>query len=173
MKTQTISANILVRNEINNIKGLVENLCEAGVDEILFLDGGSTDGTYEYLAEMEIKEPIIKLFRWPQPNLSEYKKGFNEVDRRNFLIKQSLSNYILYIDADERVSINIKQLINKKVDAIAISLISYWGKDIRVNSESDKVWYPMAKYRIFNVTQKFDSTQKIETDFIITLVSMA
>ena len=149
MKAKTISANILVRNEIKNIKGLVENLCEAGVDEILFLDGGSTDGTYEYLEEIELREPRVKLFRWPQPKLSEYKKGFNEVGRRNFLIEQSFADYILYVDADERVSLNIKNLVTGGADIIALSLVSYWGKEIRVNSLKDQVWYPMAKYRLF------------------------
>jgi glycosyltransferase involved in cell wall biosynthesis len=154
MKNSKISANILVRNEIKNIKGIVENLCEAGVDEILFLDGGSEDGTYEYLAELELKEKKIKVFRWPQPKATEYKKGFNEVGRRNFLIDQSTSEFILYIDADERISINLNQLIDIKSDLIAISLISYWGNHIRVNSEIDKVWYPMTKYRIFRRNPK-------------------
>ena len=43
-----ISANVLVLNEYNNIKGLINNLVDANVDEIIVLDGGSTDGTFEY-----------------------------------------------------------------------------------------------------------------------------
>lgn len=149
-RKKTVSANILVRNEIQNIKGLVENLIDSEVDEILFLDGGSIDGTYEYLEELEKKyNNIIKLFRWPQPIGSDYKIGFNEVERRNFLIDQSNSQYILYIDADERISTNFKDALEFESDIFAVSLCSYWNGLIRVNSKKDKVWYPLGKYRIF------------------------
>ncbi|BDU51412.1 glycosyltransferase family 2 protein [Haliovirga abyssi] len=107
----TISSNTLVLNEIKHIDGLIKNLLDAKVDEIIFLDGGSTDGTYEKLQEYEEEYEHIRAIRWKQPRNSEYKLGFRERDRRNLMMDLSTSDCILYIDADERISIDFKEKI--------------------------------------------------------------
>lgn len=40
----TISANVLVRNEIKHVDAFVCNMIDACMDEVVFLDGGSADG---------------------------------------------------------------------------------------------------------------------------------
>lgn len=40
----TISANVLVRNEIKHVDAFVRNMIDARMDEVVFLDGGSADG---------------------------------------------------------------------------------------------------------------------------------
>ncbi len=113
----TISSNTLILNEIENIDGLIKNLIDAEIDEIIFLDGGSTDGSYEKLLEYEKKYSFIKAMRWKQPDNSEFKSGFRESDRRNIMKMASSSEYIFYIDADERVSTNLKkEITDKKID---------------------------------------------------------
>lgn len=70
----TISANVLVRNEKNQVDGFVKNMIEVGIDEIIFLDGGSTDGTYERLLYWKNKYPFIHVLLWEQPQGSSYKR---------------------------------------------------------------------------------------------------
>ena len=50
----TISANVLVRNEIKHVDAFVRNMIDACIDEVIFLDGGSSDGT---LSLIHISEP--------------------------------------------------------------------------------------------------------------------
>lgn len=145
----TVSSNTLVLNEIKYIDGLIKNLLDANVDEIIFLDGGSTDGTYEKLIEYEKKCEKIKIIRWRQPINSEYKMGFREKDRRNIMMIASSSEYILYIDADERISINFKLFINSNhYKAIVIAQQQFWGSRIRVNTVDDRVWSPALQFRL-------------------------
>ena len=85
----TISANVLVRNEIKHVDAFVRNMIDACIDEVVFLDGGSSDGTYERLLEYKVKYSHIRVLHWEQPKGSEYKQGFNEVARRNLMIEAS------------------------------------------------------------------------------------
>jgi glycosyltransferase involved in cell wall biosynthesis len=135
----TVSANVLIRNELANVDSLVQNLLDAGIDEIVFLDGGSTDGSWELLQAWREREPRIIPLRWPQPAGSEYKLGFKEVQRRNLMIEASSSSHILYIDADERISLDFKQKIPLASDCVAVSFTSFWDKRIRVNGPDDRV----------------------------------
>jgi glycosyltransferase involved in cell wall biosynthesis len=158
----TVSANVLIRNELANVDSLVQNLLDAGIDEIVFLDGGSTDGSWELLQAWREREPRIIPLRWPQPAGSEYKLGFKEVQRRNLMIEASSSSHILYIDADERISLDFKQKIPLASDCVAVSFTSFWDKRIRVNGPDDRVWMPDMKFRIFRNTRRirFKSTDR-------------
>lgn len=153
----TISSNTLILNEVENIDGLIRNLIDAKVDEIIFLDGGSTDGSYEKLLEYEKKYDFIKAMRWKQPENSEFKSGFRESDRRNIIKMASSSDYIFYIDADERVSLNLKDEINNKTEsAYVIKRYHFWGKNIRVNSYDDRVWSPEYQFRVIKNSKNIE-----------------
>lgn len=145
----TVSANVLVRNEVTNIDSLIQNLLDAHVDEIVFLDGGSTDGTWEKLISWREQNTRVIPLLWPQLSGSEYKKGFNEVARRNLMIEASRSDFILYIDADERISLDFKKKIDATCDCSALAFTSFWDGRIRLNGWSDNVWHPDSKFRIF------------------------
>ena len=60
----TISANVLVRNEIKHVDAFVRNMIDACIDEVVFLDGGSSDGTYERLLEYKVKYSHIRVLHW-------------------------------------------------------------------------------------------------------------
>ena len=129
-------------------------MLEAGIDEVIFLDGGSTDGSYERLLYWKKKYSFIHVLSWEQPQGSSYRKGFNEVARRNLLIDASSMRWCLYIDIDERIPVSFKEdilnVINKdKNNFCAIPIYQFWSQNIRVNSSDDKVWYPCLKYRLF------------------------
>jgi len=147
MSTIKISSNTLVLNEVKYIDGLVRNLLDAQIDEILFLDGGSTDGTYELLLDYEKKYPDkVIVIRWKQPDNSMFKDAFRESVRRNVLKDASNGDYILVIDADERINIDFKQYITLSEASYVVPWRQFWGNRIRVNTQDDPAWYP--GYRI-------------------------
>lgn len=149
----TISANVLVRNEIKHVDAFVRNMIDACIDEVVFLDGGSSDGTYERLLEYKVKYSHIRVLYWEQPKGSEYKQGFNEVARRNLMIEASSMDWCLYIDIDERIPVDFKSKLDEKamLSALLVAFPRYhfWRNGIRVDMSDDKVWYPDLNYRLF------------------------
>lgn len=91
-----ISALIITFNEMNHVDDLLGHL--NFVDEIIVIDSFSTDGTFEKLKTY----PNIKIIQ---------RKFLNFADQRNFAIKQASKDWILFIDADERISPKLKKEI--------------------------------------------------------------
>jgi glycosyltransferase involved in cell wall biosynthesis len=78
-------------------------------DEIYVCDGGSTDGTYEYLKSVK---DIYKL--------KLFERAFdNMLNQRNFLLEKIPSgNWIINIDQDESVSLSVYELFEMYVSRI-------------------------------------------------------
>ncbi|MCL4405398.1 MAG: glycosyltransferase [Patescibacteria group bacterium] len=152
-----ISGNLMVLNEIHNIPIAIRNLFEF-CDEIVILDGGSTDGTIEYVVSLH--DPRIKLYIWPQENGSIYNKGWDEPRRRTLMMRMSDGDYILCIDADECVEDTFVDFI-KRMDSDNIvcffSTLHFWKKPdwIRVNAGDDRVWYPNYHHNLFPNNESF------------------
>ncbi len=89
---------MITYNEVNHINDVIENIDFA--DEIIVIDSFSTDGT------------LKKLEAFPQ--VSVIKRKFkNFADQRNFAIEQANYEWILFIDADERITPELKkELLN-------------------------------------------------------------
>ncbi|MFD1614324.1 glycosyltransferase family 2 protein [Gelatiniphilus marinus] len=88
-----ISALLITYNEINHIEYVINNINFA--DEIIVVDSFSTDGTLEKLAKLEHVTTIKRAFK-------------NFADQRNFAIKQAAHDWVLFIDADERLTDKLK-----------------------------------------------------------------
>lgn len=88
-KNNTISVLMITYNEVNHIEAVIENVAFA--DEIIVIDSFSTDGTFEKLSGMESVKTIQHTFK-------------NFADQRNFAIEQAQCDWILFIDADERLT---------------------------------------------------------------------
>lgn len=100
MKTNasTISALMITFNEIKHIEAVVDNLSFA--DEIIIIDSYSTDGTYEKLSSMDHVKVISREFK-------------NFADQRNYAIDQANCDWIFFIDADERLTLDSqKEIVN-------------------------------------------------------------
>ena len=72
-------------------------------DEIIVVDSFSTDGTFEKLKSM----PNVKVLQ---------RKFVNFADQRNFALKQASYNWILFIDADERITPALKNEIISEIN---------------------------------------------------------
>jgi glycosyltransferase involved in cell wall biosynthesis len=84
-----ISAVILTKNEEKNIKKCLDNL--SWCDEIVVIDDASQDKTVEIAKKMG-----AKVFHHP------LNRNFSE--QRNFGLDKAKGDWVLFIDADERVS---------------------------------------------------------------------
>jgi len=150
---KTISVNLIILNEIDFIQKWLENTVPF-VDEIVIIDGGSTDGTIEKIVEFDSKK--IKLYNWKQES-SWYSEGWNESARRNLAIIQSTSDYILKKDVDEffleQDYMKMRELIEQDDDCVfCFPRLNFWGnmEHIRKNTESDPHWYPDYQGNLWN-----------------------
>ena len=131
-----ISAAIITLNEEQNIADAIASV--AWTDEIVVVDSGSTDGT-RAIAESLGAKVIVN--EWP---------GFSE--QKQFAVDAASNDWILSLDADERVSDALRDEIlairNSKPDADGYRiprLSIYLGREIRHGG-----WYPDLQMRFFD-----------------------
>lgn len=132
----TISAILITRNERHNIAD-----CLAGLtwcDEVVIVDGGSTDGTVEFALEWGAK--VTSKADWP---------GFGP--QKNRALDLAQCEWVLSVDADERVTPELAAEIQAAVqradapDAFSLPrLSSYCGQFMRHGG-----WYPDRVVRLF------------------------
>lgn len=132
-----ISAVIIAFNEEANIAAAIESVSWA--DEVIVVDSESTDQTREIAAEFGAR---VLARKWT---------GFS--DQKQFAVDQARNDWILSLDADERVSIELKDEILKldleKADGFRIPRLSfYMGRAIRHSG-----WYPDRQLRLFDRTK--------------------
>ncbi len=60
------------------------------IKEIIVVDGGSDDGTWEILLDLAKRDKLIKIYK---------KAGYNIAKARNFAVSQAKSEYIAFTDA--------------------------------------------------------------------------
>jgi len=95
-----ISVIILTKNEEKNILDCLETISWA--DEIIILDDNSEDRTLEIVENLGLKNlRIIK---------RELQKDFSA--QRNFALSKARNEWVLFVDADERVTPELRREIN-------------------------------------------------------------
>ena len=95
-----ISVIILTKNEEENILDCLETV--AWADEIIILDDNSEDRTVEIAENLKLKNLKI-LTRALEEDFSK---------QRNFALSYATSEWVLFIDADERVAPELRREIN-------------------------------------------------------------
>lgn len=136
MTMNRLSVITLTMNEVGNIGKCLESVRWA--DEIIVVDSGSTDGTLDIARQYTGKVFTIE---WP---------GYGAA--RNFALSQTTGNWVLWLDADERVTPELGEEIrgllssgSTGVAGYAIGRRAYFlGRWIRHCG-----WYPSRVVRLF------------------------
>jgi len=144
--TASISALVITKNESENIQDCLASL--GWVDEIVVVDAESTDETVAYAKAFTEK---IFIRQW---------EGFAAA--KNFALSQCTGEWVLWIDADERVTPELREEIfmtlNASPDAGGFEmprLANFLGKWIRHGG-----WYPGYVLRLFRrAAGRFDDKQ--------------
>jgi len=129
-----LSAAIITKNEEDKIADCLDSVAFAG--EVVVVDSGSTDRTVEIA---KAKGARVIFNQWP-----------GHIQQKNFAIDQTRGEWVLSLDADERVSPGLKAeieraLANPAADGYAIPrLVFYINRWIRHCG-----WYPARKVRLF------------------------
>ncbi len=135
-KKLKISVVILTKDEEEMIKDCLQSVSFA--DEVIVIDSGSTDKTCKIAKKKEAKV---------------YSHEFKDfADQRDFARKKAKGNWILYLDADERVTEKLKNEIASSIQHPASSIGAYriprlnifFGKKMRYGG-----WYPDHQTRLF------------------------
>jgi hypothetical protein len=109
-KPAKLTALITCGNEIHNIEAVIKSVDFA--DEILVADSYSSDGTYEKALEMASK--VIR---------REYEYAASQ---KNWAIPQASHEWILLVDADERVTPELREEILSILKNPPSNIVGYW-----------------------------------------------
>ena len=139
----SITLSMIVKNEENYLRECLQSV-KGVVDEIIIVDTGSTDSTIKIAEEFN-----SKIFRF------EWINDFSAA--RNFALSKSTCDWILYLDADERLSPNSKKELVQKIknkENLGINCI--------INNLDDYTNSPkLMKYiRLFRNNEKIRFTNK-------------
>lgn len=149
----SLSIAIIAQNEEQNIQACLESVKWA--DEIIVVDAGSTDGTVEMCREYT--DHIFE-HEW---------QGF--ALQKKFALDQCSNDWVLSIDADERVRPELRDEIrkvlseNKGKDGYRIARRSYFlDKWIRYCG-----WYPGYQVRLFRRSKTSVSEARVHEGFLV------
>ena len=133
---EPVSATLITHNEAVNIEEALQSL--AWADEIVVVDSGSTDATIEIC-----RRYTGRIFRrdWT---------GF--VDQKNYAVSQAAHDWIIALDADERIGSELAREINdlrragfQKAGYRMPRVAYFMGRWIRHGD-----WYPDYQLRLFD-----------------------
>ncbi len=100
-----LSVVILTKNEEKNILDCLESLSE--ISEIVVIDDYSEDRTLEVIKTLNFK--TVKIFK--------RKLDGNFSSQRNFGLEKAKNNWVLFIDADERLSSNLIDEVKERINS--------------------------------------------------------
>jgi len=133
-----ITANIITLNEEKNIKDVIESVQKV-CDEVIVVDSLSSDRTCEIAESLGAK--IIK------------QKYLGDGKQKAFVTSYAKYDWILSIDADERLDTNAIEAI-KKIDLDKTSYDGFsFARKTFVGKAYIKLWYPDRVVRLYNRTK--------------------
>ncbi len=150
-----ITAVLITYNEIFHIDGVLDNISFA--DEVIVVDSYSTDGTAEKIRE----KPHIKLIQRPFENFT---------DQKSFALEQASHDWVLFLDADERVTEALKAEIIETVNLEKAPANAYYF--LRTFMFKDEIlhfsgWQSDKNYRLFRKSKVYFSEERIVHETLV------
>lgn len=163
-KKPTLSLCMIVKDEADFLKSCVDSV-KSIIDEIIIVDTGSKDDTIKIAESFGVK-------------VIEHKWVNNFSEARNVSLKHATKDWILVLDADEKISSSnlkeIKKLIeNDEVSAYSLIQRNYFQNrkptSIEVSSKEDTYsesksydgWFPSRLVRLFKNNKEYYFTGMI------------
>ncbi|PNQ73321.1 glycosyl transferase [Hanstruepera neustonica] len=107
-----LSAVVITYNEAPNIDALIENLAFA--DEIVVIDSFSSDDTLQKLQNFK--------------HIKTYQNTFkNFPNQKNFALSKATYDWVLFLDADERLTNELRDEILKEISKPNNPIVAYYG----------------------------------------------
>lgn len=149
-----LSVILITQNEAHNLPACLESV--AWADEVIVVDGGSTDASVEIARRYT---PHVYINPWP---------GFAE--QKRFALRKATRPWVLSIDSDERVPdalrheiMDVVQRAPAAVDGYAIPRLStFLGKFIRHAG-----WYPGYQLRLFRRGRAQVTNAAVHEGFVV------
>lgn len=120
-----LSAVILTKDEENNIKKCID--CLDFCDEVIVIDDNSSDKTTDLAEKLDAKVYKRKL-------------GDNFAAQRNFGLKKAVGKWVLFIDADERVTEDLRNEIVQMTNDPLVNYLGFYLKRV------DYIWGKRLKH---------------------------
>lgn len=121
-----ITALAIVLNEAENICDYLKNIVFA--DEIIVVDSYSTDETLAIIAR---EFPNVKMIQ---------NKFVDFSSQRNFALSQATHDWVLFLDADERISEKGITELHKIVRDDTNTKVAFWVKRVYLYSKKSNFW---------------------------------
>jgi tetratricopeptide (TPR) repeat protein len=114
MAAQTLSLCVIFKNEMNYLPGCLESVQDL-CDEFILVDSGSTDGSQVWAKDWASKTKGAQYFSqaWPDSFSTQ----------RNFALSKVTTDWILFLDADERLDAQSQSLIRQAIQSSVSSAI--------------------------------------------------
>ena len=154
-KINKISALLITYNEDIHINAVLENVKFA--DEIIVVDSFSTDGTIEKIKE----HPEVKLIQRPFVNYT---------DQKSYALEQATNDWVLFLDADERVPDRLRNEILETVNSSNSTADAYYF--YRTFMFKNKVlrfsgWQRDKNYRLFKKSKVHFTQDRIVHETLV------
>lgn len=150
-----LTALLITFNEISNIDAVIENINFA--DEIIVVDSNSTDGTIERLSEYS----QVKLIQRPFKNYT---------DQKSFAMEQASNDWVLFMDADERLTDGLKNEILKTINNNNLKAVAYLF--LRTFMFKNQIlhfsgWQSDKNYRLFRKSKVYFDKERIVHETLV------
>ncbi|MCM4165608.1 MULTISPECIES: CDP-glycerol glycerophosphotransferase family protein [unclassified Arenibacter] len=154
-KTNKISAVLITYNEDIHINAVLENIKFA--DEIIVVDSFSKDGTIEKIEQ----HPHVKLIQ---------RTFVNYTDQKSYALKQATHDWVLFLDADERVPDRLRNEILETINSSKPTADAYYF--YRTFMFKDKVlhfsgWQSDKNYRLFRKSKVHFTEDRIVHETLV------
>ncbi|MGB3146058.1 MAG: glycosyltransferase family 2 protein [Maribacter sp.] len=151
---QKISALLITFNEEENINEVLLNLSFA--DEIIVVDSFSTDRTIEYIKKHKNVQLICRAF-------------INYTDQKNYALQKASNDWILFLDADERLTPSLKEEILNTIEKPHAASAYYFLRTFMFKTKKLKFsgWQSDKNYRLFRKSMVYFDQERIVHETLV------